>query len=561
MTSTVATRTALNDRILKRFKGRSPDIEEAGLLLREYALWLENECHSTIAQHDPVFWLSVDRRFPAWVSVNKANGPNKKALQQELSVVKTALFFKYGATEMSKLDAYLDGTFGFEISGDDIVQLFGVVHTILDEITNLQGLYRRVNKGAKLTIAADGRLDADPDDQMIDLMLLYDRRRQGFSQTFSPIGFFSAFHARQEFPSVDFRADRWTTIHFLYNNDRDYVYQIGSSIRIKGPNFLPYKVNLDCFSFVEPFENQVEAVTTMTLQQLRLCFVSLKNYICDRWSEEKVQYTYLNRGLVFAEPSFLIDKLTECLQELCEIEGVNRNAQEMVSIFIKFLSSHEIIQQYDPLMRRGLGALYENPNIYTLDLNLIVASVTNLMMDLQLDNEMRQIKGSTFESHVANRLLSDCPAITMPIQPGLKLKKKGEQNPFAEVDAYVQIGKLLLLVDCKAYSLTREYFRGDFKAVTNRRILTEQWLDNSDRRGKEVAECPTGANYSIPREVTHLVPVVCSAFPEFWWTFDEKEFLVPKEVPRVCTFHELVELLNSDSVGDLAGMPFAIPIR
>jgi hypothetical protein len=182
------------------------------------------------------------------------------------------------------------------------------------------------------------------------------------------------------------------------------------------------------------------------------------------------------------------------------------------------------------------------------------------MMDLQLDSEMKRIKGSTFEAAVASRVLSDCHAVSMPIRPGLKLKKRGEQNAFAELDAYIQVGTLLFLVDCKAYSLTREYFRGDFRAVMNRRILTNEWLDGSDRRTREIAKHPAGANYTIPKEITHLIPVVCSAFPEFWWSFDENEFLVTRKIPRVCTYHELVEVLNSEAVGDLTEKAFAIPI-
>ena len=558
--ASVGTREKLNSKIVELFEDSGSDIEANASRLREYVHWLENECASIIPRHDPVFWLSIDRRIPGWVSIHKAKGPNTKVLLQESSVVKTALFFKHGAKQTSRLEAYLDGTFGFEISDGDITQLFGSLGVLFHEIMNLQGLYRRVNKGVKLEIEKDGELVADPDPETMDLMLLYDRRRQEFSSTFSPVGFFSAFDARQEFPSMELRADRWSTVGFLYNSDPDYVYQIGTSARIKGPSFLPFRVILDCFSFIEPFAQQVEVVTGLTLRQLRLSFVALKNYICDRWSDERAQFTYLNRGLVFANPSFLAEQLTECLKELFKVEAEQRDAKEVVSIFLRLLFSGGSPQKYDPLMRRGVGALHQNPGLWVFDLNLTVALLTNVMMDLQLDSEMRQIKGSHFETYVAARLGSDCPMISMPIKPGLKLKRKGEENAFAEVDAYVQVGVLLFLVECKAYSLTREYFRGDYRVVRNRRILNEGWLDASDRRGAEIAKSRSGANYSIPKEVTHVVPVVCSAFPEFWWTYDEREFLVPKKVPRVCTYHELAELLNSTSVTDLADEPFAIPI-
>ncbi len=558
--ATVAgTRKKLDNRIIELFGSCGPDIEANATLLREYVSWLEDECAPIITRHEPLFWLSIDRRIPGWLSIN-VGGANQEVLLQESSTVKTALFFKHGAKQDSQLETHIDGTFGFEISDDDITRLFGVLGVLFGEITNLQVLYRRVNKSAQLKIGEDGILIAEPNPEETELMLLYDRRRQEFSLTFSPVGFFSAFAARQEFPSAELRADRWSTIGFPYNTDRDYVYQIGTSARIKGPGFLPFRVLLDCFSFIEPFALQVEAVTGLTLRQLRLSFVALKNYICDRWSEEPAQFTYLNRGLVFAEPSFFTEKLTACLKELFQVEAEQGDPQEVVSIFVRLLSSSGSAQEYDPLMRRGVGALHQNPGIWIFDLNLTPVLLANVMMDLQLDSEMRQIKGSHFETYVADRLSSDCPVISMPIKPGLKLKRKGEETAFAEVDAYIQVGALLFLIDCKAYSLTREYFRGDYRAVRNRRILNEQWLDASDRRGAEIAKSRSGANYFIPVEISHVVPVVCSAFPEFWWTFDEREFLVPRSVPRVCTYHELVELLNSNSVNDLVNHPFAIPI-
>lgn len=204
--------------------------------------------------------------------------------------------------------------------------------------------------------------------------------------------------------------------------------------------------------------------------------------------------------------------MNRCLKELFQIEGNHANTEEVVSIFLRLLFSSGSEKEYDPLLRTGVGALHDGRDLFVLDLNLIITVLTSVMMDLQLDSDMRQIKGSNFEAYVAERLRLDCPKIDMPIKAGLGLKRKGEHAAFAEVDAYVQVGTLLLLIECKAYALTREYFRGDFRAVRNRRILNEQWLDASDRRALEIAKSPQGSNYSIPYEITHIVPVVCSAF-------------------------------------------------
>jgi len=555
------TRGKLNRRIFDLFEACDAGIDKRAVCIREYVDWLETQCAAIISRHHPIFWLSIDRRFPAWLSLGHPENPNEKRLLQELSVLKTAMFFKHGSKGPAKLKAYIDGTFEVDVSSADVIDLFGVLHVLLSEIINLQTVYRRVNKGANLEVGRSGELVAEPDRETIELMLLYDRRRHEFSTTFSPIGFFSAFEAKREFPSTELRNDHWSTLTFEFNEDRDYIYQIGSRARIRGPGFLPYRLSLNFLRFIEPFETQVEAVTGLTLRQLRLCFAALKNYICDRWHEEGTPFTYLNRGLSFAETSFLSTKLTECLMELFEGEAEQRSANESVAVFLRLLSSNKDFRQYDVLLRRGLGCLYESEELSILDLNLSVSALGHLMMDLQLDNQMRQIKGGHLETYIANRMPSDCPHVIFPMKPGLKLKRKGEKNAFAELDVYVQAGTLLFLVDCKAYSLTHEYFRGDRKAVENRWLLNEQWLEASDRRGHEISKVPEGANYTIPENVTHLIPVVCSAFPEFFWSLDENKFLVSKRTPRVCTYHELAELLNSSKLAELSAKAFAIEVR
>lgn len=88
------------------------------------------------------------------------------------------------------------------------------------------------------------------------------------------------------------------------------------------------------------------------------------------------------------------------------------------------------------MLRSGVGALHDGRDLFVLDLNLIITVLTNVIMDLQLDNEMRQIKGSNFEAYVTERLRLDCPNVDMPINPCLGLKRKGEHTAFAEADAF-----------------------------------------------------------------------------------------------------------------------------
>jgi hypothetical protein len=53
---------------------------------------------------------------------------------------------------------------------------------------------------------------------------------------------------------------------------------------------------------------------------------------------------------------------------------------------------------------------------------------------------------------------------------------------------------------------------------------------------------------------------VCTSFPEFIWDLAPEHFLVDRSIPRVCTYGEMIEVLNGDPTG-LINSPFAIPIK
>jgi hypothetical protein len=61
--------------------------------------------------------------------------------------------------------------------------------------------------------------------------------------------------------------------------------------------------------------------------------------------------------------------------------------------------------------------------------------------------------------------------------------------------------------------------------------------------------------------VTHIIPVVCSAFPEFVWNLQDDYFLIERKLPRVCTYRELVNLLSSDRLNEVETRPFAIKLQ
>jgi hypothetical protein len=183
----------------------------------------------------------------------------------------------------------------------------------------------------------------------------------------------------------------------------------------------------------------------------------------------------------------------------------------------------------------------------------------DFLTDLTIDSEMKRINGSRFEDYVTQRLAETVPGLKYPIAPGLALKRTGERNPFARFDTYAQIDDMLFLIESKAYSITREYLKGTPQAVWGRWILIEEWLRSADTRANRIVATHTGSNFSIPQDVRFVVPVICSAFSEFFWSSDEQFYLQPGRIPRVCTIEELIDTMTVTRAS-LQQRPFTIAL-
>jgi hypothetical protein len=186
--------------------------------------------------------------------------------------------------------------------------------------------------------------------------------------------------------------------------------------------------------------------------------------------------------------------------------------------------------------------------------------LADVLLGLQLDNTTRQIKGSEFERIVPRRLQKDVPTVAFPIPPGRALKRMGERSPYAQADIYIAREPVLVVVDCKAYSITRGYYIGERRQVESRWRNVCDWLNETDARARLIAQNRKGANYRIPDGLTHIVPLVCSSFAEFVWSLDERYFLEAKKTPRVCTYDELVLFLKHMELSDLLSRSFVLPI-
>jgi hypothetical protein len=530
--------------------------DQAASALKNYLGWLEGELGKLLATHSSLFWLLLDRRLPFGLDNPSTNVHVINYLTRKHEV-KTTAFLKYSSNDLKDVTWNIDGTVVPDVKTQDVVTVWGDVSEILNEVLALDSAYRRVGKGATIDLQ-EPYIEARLDQAMDECCEIYDRRRAAYSVSLSPIGTLASFQGEAAEISSEFRADRRSTMVFLQNFEGREEYQLTSpkTGRIRHPNFLPRTLSLEALELLAPFESRLIEVTGLTVRQLRLCFVALKQFVLDHWEGE---YTFVQRGLFISESGLLEPALATLLTALFQLEGEPANSNLVSNAFVKLLSTGSKLGR-QLLSHGAFGCLHRFRDQDFFDLTLHPLVLNSILMEIQLDGEMRVIKGSHFEEEVSSRLLADVPKASYPMQPGLNLKRKGEHDPYAECDVYLAVGNLLFVVDCKAYSYTLAYFGGERKAVESRSSVVQGWLAQSDNRARKIAITPIGANYEIPTGITHLIPLVCTAFPEFIWDLAPEHFLVDRSIPRVCTYGEMIEVLNGDPAG-LINSPFAIPIK
>ncbi len=504
-----------------------------------YLQWLEDEVRPLISRRSGIFWLCLDRRFPPGFD-EVGDELRRHSMSQSFNIVKTLLFHKYGNLAIEPFTVQDDGTFDFTVEDEDIVLLFGALRAYFHELAFLQNEYRRVGKGAVPHTEKKIGLITKMPEQMEKLVRLYDERRmQGNGGYMSPGGV-GNFPARELRPRDKDIFESPSTIAAI-PTPGDHSHVIEGMGRVKSPGFDLFELALDRLEHLRPFEARFPQVIGLTLDQLRDCYLAIKQYLLTAWAAG-AEYTLVSRGIWFVDDATLRRRLDHAYART--ITGRSSDTPDaIVEQFLRLLEGDP--RSCDLLLRQKQRSLSRFPTLCALDLSLAWISMLDFLTDLTIDSEMKRINGSQFEDYVTQTLAQTVPDLKYPIAPGLALKRIGEKDPFAQFDTYAQVDDMLFLIESKAYSITREYLKGTPQAVWGRWVLVEEWLRSSDTRAHKVAAARKGSNFAIPDDVKFVVPVVCSAFSEFIWSSDEQSYLEPGRIPRVCTLDELIDTMTA----------------
>lgn len=148
-------------------------------------------------------------------------------------------------------------------------------------------------------------------------------------------------------------------------------------------------------------------------------------------------------------------------------------------------------------------------------------------------------KGRTFEALVKNEIKSHLPHVRA--LSGSKKRRENGKDLF-ELDVGFVLDQVLFVIDAKYVVKPKRYMTGDPNKVLKRSDKSLEMLDYLDQQIARHLDWLKSEWAGV--EVTEVIGIICTAEVEYISTIDSSAWLVPLQVPRVCTISELTDFLK-----------------
>lgn len=202
--------------------------------------------------------------------------------------------------------------------------------------------------------------------------------------------------------------------------------------------------------------------------------------------------------------------------------------------------------------------IYRFEDYALVDWTTMPALLLNIAHVCSSRTEMANIKGDQYEIELDKWITGRVHGTERLFQPNMKLRYEGVL--YGEVDLSFRQGNVGYIVECKAYSVSKECLRGDKDALNTRWSYGEDWLSQVITTTQKLSQQPHGDNYQILSEVEYLVPVVCSPNVGPVYDIDAKYFVAP-ELPRICTPLELADLITMEHTSSVYSNQYTFSVH
>jgi len=286
------------------------------------------------------------------------------------------------------------------------------------------------------------------------------------------------------------------------------------------------------------------------------CFVSIMHllfwyaYFQSNTENATISYQHIQRAYSYIPSADnLIDYLFELSKKIRipSLQNIDLSKEE-IAFAIKELT-------FTPEKRKNINLTTRGPRF------LIFANNRHLVLDYAsilpiLSTKHHFLKGNLsakgplFENIIRNKFLNKGYHIWFCSK---ELKQKDGTKK--EIDISLYIKNILFIIELKCINRSFDFEEGNIKALEFRRKKFENALREIDDKADWLKKDREGLNYKIPKSVDMIIPIVISPFVEYIWSTNPNLWLT-KDVPRICTYQEIMNILDQKKYKESFIKPF-----
>jgi len=429
---------------------------------------------------------------------------------------------------------------------------------------------RRVWKGGKLRVKGKQFDEIILPEKVEVLVSLFDKRNEQYGGLLSHFGLMQSLETAADVP------DDFVIFVPIWNIEKHKVPLVfpGEEFidgKLKGPvylepdgsNFVPLPTTLQpLYEKACMFREAIEGIFGFSPEEIITFLIALERHHQSFWLRIfHSRYNFFQRGYSL-QPS--TQHFQEYLLELYQYahrrlfgdisaEGAASSLERLVEWAAY---SDEDFSNISLWERTGVRLLLRVPGGLLVDHSAIPAVLTSIFSELSLlassNGRIGQVKGDDFENEVEKYLEANVPNFRHWICHKQLEFGSGAKR---DIDVSFRLGQVLFVIECKSFSRSLAFERGEPDALKSREEKTEAALNQVDSLCELLSKESKGRNFEIPRGVTRLVAIAASPFPEYIAVKSERYFLT-NDIPRVCTPQEIAEFSRSFDLTAYISKPF-----
>jgi len=458
-----------------------------------------------------------------------------------------------------------------QITQKDAINIYQIEYLALDYY-RITAQLRRFWKGGKLRVQKGRFAGVDLPKKVEDLVALYDHRQAKYHELLSSFGSITSLEMIREKESLD-SFMLFIPIPNIERHEMPLVFPEEEFFggKVKGPsytkdnptNFVLHPVSLrPCYEKMCMFRQAIEDMFGFSPEDVVAFLLALGRHHESFWLYNiQSRYNFFQRGYTRMPSTENFQQYLEKIYRDIYKHLFGEIKQELISLSCRRLLDwmtykEEDFKRLSLWDRTGAKLFLPLPGGLLTDHSEIPTVLASIFSELSLlvstNGRIGQLRGDDFEKEVERYLklnISD-------FRPWICHRKlqflSGVQR---DIDVSFLFGKVLFVIECKAFSVPPAFDRGEPSALQTRKKKIDAGLNQIDTLCQLLSKERRGKNFEVPDAVTHIISIAASPFPEYIDTRSDRYFLTPS-IPRVCTPEEIAEFVRQFQLPSHISKPF-----